>query len=941
MFSWVNKTQLSHNSNCKKIQVLTLSLLILGVILCIFITFYILYTKLDTWLNDIEYQMIEREKEHLLLVSEARAQKIASLLTNNKYGLIFLEKAYDSVKNGTLKAAVTVPFPTIINVYDYLEGSEVYQENTTTVWLSPYTRKIEEVPEYKYLSIFIKFLQAVAICYKCQAGITFDSGTDFRFPMRNMSYVLTSPLLQTCSVYDSRCYKAYNDDKTLISDKLSLYYQDNFTYFLHSEGKTCTYYFPDNYFNIHDLSYEDYEYLITTKTGSFMIGHDNKPIVEIISNDLLTEIYKNDFMINESIKSILDHGFDKNLTSYSLSGYNSMYFIAFAPIEIYSKENDKQRLMVVTIVSRNSVLKPLSELLDGIFSLVMFQVIVFMVYFFLVFLMCWKLANFIYSKIVVPLLLIEEYIKVKKKNLNEKDFNSDISSLIRYLKKLDIIEQYVDPNFILHPNLDNRLKNLKEIKLLFIAIGNYRGVSIIKNLIGNIYIEKKNYKKAFENYKKSLLLIEDLRNYVIIQEKTEVNLTQDQKNIMKKKLGKTLFSWISEKSLIDENRIDKINQVCYGLRLYLEGKNDNGKDRDKQRQEWKKLQDLQIIVLNYYISKSKHLIRLLKLLIDIAYVRHKLQSYHTSMELLEIVSDELGKLVTENSELEKSQACGYEIDIDITRLMRANIVIKENKERRQPFHVPAVTFEKDILKQEILYMRGMIFKDNNKLQEAGLFFTMAIEQGIWFNPTIRKECINELYKIFDVYESIPQVPLLEELYKKYNSKKASTVLCLDYDINKECDINNLIVAMVSEEIQSQYENFGAVTSYAKFHLKMEVVERDYPGFDMENFLGSTVKCIKRNHVYDVLLEGLKMLPKDSTKNTLILIVKDIHNDLGAVRIGNLKEFILDTTIYIVVCSCEVPIPIRKLEKNYLCNVIYGDDIADNFEELKEYIFGFD
>lgn len=181
--------------------------------------------------------------------------------------------------------------------------------------------------------------------------------------------------------------------------------------------------------------------------------------------------------------------------------------------------------------------------------------------------------------------------------------------------------------------------------------------------------------------------------------------------------------------------------------------------------------------------------------------------------------------------------------------------------------------------------------------------------------------------------------MLNELYNKYNTPKASTVLCLDYDINKECDINELIVSMVSEEIQSQYENFGAVTSYAGFYTKMEVVERDYPGFDMENFLGSTAKCSKKNHVYDVLVEGLKMLPHDSIKKTLILIAKEIHNDLGATQLGNIKEFIMDTSIYIVVCNSEVPKSIRRLEKNYFCNIIYGDDAVENFEELKDCAFG--
>lgn len=82
MLNQVNKNQISYYKNCKKIQVLTLAILILGVISCISVTLYLLYTKLDSWLVVIESQMIEREKEHLLLVSKARSQKIESILTN-------------------------------------------------------------------------------------------------------------------------------------------------------------------------------------------------------------------------------------------------------------------------------------------------------------------------------------------------------------------------------------------------------------------------------------------------------------------------------------------------------------------------------------------------------------------------------------------------------------------------------------------------------------------------------------------------------------------------------------------------------------------------------------------------------------------------------------------------------------------------------------------
>jgi hypothetical protein len=108
------------------------------------------------------------------------------------------------------------------------------------------------------------------------------------------------------------------------------------------------------------------------------------------------------------------------------------------------------------------------------------------------------------------------------------------------------------------------------------------------------------------------------------------------------------------------------------------------------------------------------------ILIQISYVFQNIQYYHSAIELLEIVSDEIWKIESNNK-----------VDIDITRLRRVGVNVKESQHMRgQQFTIDTVTFERDVLQQRALYRRGMILKENDKIQEAGLAFTMAIVRDI-------------------------------------------------------------------------------------------------------------------------------------------------------------------------------------------------------------------
>lgn len=51
----------------------------------------------------------------------------------------------------------------------------------------------------------------------------------------------------------------------------------------------------------------------------------------------------------------------------------------------------------------------------------------------------------------------------------------------------------INPNFTLNPDINKRMKNIKKIIKVFESIGHLRAISLLQNLIGNIYMAMQNF----------------------------------------------------------------------------------------------------------------------------------------------------------------------------------------------------------------------------------------------------------------------------------------------------------------------------------------------------------------------------------------------------------------------------------------------------------------
>ena len=70
---------------------------------------------------------------------------------------------------------------------------------------------------------------------------------------------------------------------------------------------------------------------------------------------------------------------------------------------------------------------------------------------------------------------------------------------------------------------------------------------------------------------------------------------------------------------------------------------------------------------------------------------------------------------------------------------------------------------------------------------------------------------------------------------------------------------------------------------------MDVVERDFPSQDLEKFFGSSHIDYKKDHIYDTMIQGLRMIESErGTKNMIVLVGFNTQKS-GAAKVENLRE----------------------------------------------------
>jgi hypothetical protein len=569
-----------------------------------------------------------------------------------------------------------------------------------------------------------------------QIGIILDDkdndGVDYRYPLMDMDYVKGSfnynyggSCQKSAANYDSRCTGAY---RTLKNNNYTdlIYNEENILkVLLNATEGAFVYYLPASFFDTKINLDSEYTFFLTDITGNKVIRIlPYQPTSQGIS----VALFPNDLKLQNEASIWLNRSY-ANLTSNSTSnfdieGYNSEYLGGLIQLDVkvefpYSSAdlNQTHSIAAGVIVNKGYTLQTWNVALDDIIDTIITQMVIFLILLCITFANVWFLGMFITNRITYPIYLFEEYLKghVGIQALN-KSYNKEVNQILAYLRMLDILEKMINPDFLMNPKVSTRENNLKEALKLFEEIKNRRGISIIHNILGNIKYLENDYQKAVFYYKAALLEIEKLAEEVAQQESDEKSLSDHEKNMLFNRTGKESLSWESEKAFLQETIIDRKQQLCMGLQAEL---HESPLELSEIRLKLKEIYNYQNEILQYYASTRTNFLGLLKIMIDIAAVFQELKYYHSGLELLDLVHDELKKLEFDSN---------AEIDIDVTRLARIGVHIKldDQNNKRLSFIVKGITYQKDILLQMTYYRRGQLLLENDKHYEAGLSFTYAI-----------------------------------------------------------------------------------------------------------------------------------------------------------------------------------------------------------------------
>ncbi|CAG9314658.1 unnamed protein product [Blepharisma stoltei] len=887
----------------KKLQLATLLPLVVGILLSALLTVVILFSEHVDWITETENYLVDKEKEHLIRVAISRSERIKSYLTNAAYDMRLYKSVYNSTISGKMIASSEITDPAAKYAYDTFTTTS-YPNLDYSVWFNPTGESLSASNSYKTIKLvdaFMRLLYPLKTSTFSQIGLVITDGLDYRYPLQNMSYINgVQNYSETCKVsesaFDSRCTGTYYLLKIdNLAEEFMAYPEYSYVnQFLNmDDGAVAGYLFDTSISNLM-IEVEDYEYFITHIDGEWVLALDKQSPTVFQEETIWNALFPEDYILSGEVKSkVIVPIMNKETTTITIKGMNSKYYVGVTPIIFNTTDSSQESIYSAGVmVNDNTVLQDWNDLIDDIINIIIIQMSIFLFFLLITLLAAWKLALSITHRITHPIKLIEKYLRGRVSlHTVERKYNKEVNQIIHHLRLLVIVERFIEPNYLNHPKMNIRLSNLKEAESLFIAIENNRGIAIVKNLIGNLLFDSGDYKGAINEYSEALNSIEELEKEVLEQEEEEKKLNENEKTLLRQKTGKAIEGWEQEKVMLRENISERIQQLCMAKQAFLD---ENSEPVEQLRSAWKEILALQTRALQHYITTRTHYIRLLKLLIDMAYVFQNLQYYHSAMELLDIVSDEIWKLENEGN---------VDIDIDITRLRRIGVNVKEKGQRKQHFHIGNIIYEKDILRQMMLYRRGMILKENEKFQEAGLAFTMGIEQGNTYDPRIRKLCIIELYNIMLKFGVIGEAPELKKMYENLLSTKRSILFVLCYDINLEAQANILLTQFVSDEIESQNEKFGVVTVYPNSLTDLEVVERDFPGMDLESLFKVAKSNIKADHPFDAMMRGLRTFQLDSGEKYMVVFLKNETENIGCAYLSNLSE-ILENGVKIIVIVME-------------------------------------
>ena len=455
--------------------------------------------------------------------------------------------------------------------------------------------------------------------------------------------------------------------------------------------------------------------------GNWTLYVSGEEVKDFAGKDVATALYKDSNTGKKDFFKEVVSKFDETEGVLNEVIDSESTYIAFNRMNLSVFQQYEDGYVVGVMRTKSSILKDWEGFIDKLLKLSIVQACVFGIFLIVSLVVAWFLSLLISGRVTRPIDVITSYLNKADPPLYSipTTFNSQINSILENLRKIETIEKFINPSFLMHPLLKVRLQNLETAASLFREIDNKRGLSIALNMIGNLKFHKHKYAEAEDFYRQALTAVESLLGEINFQEKEEYGLSDNDKTKLSLKRDNYKDSWSDERRLVEEAISEKLQQICMAMVARLRECNLEATIVE-MRGKWKEVIRIQTRILQFYENSRSNYVKYLRLLLDMAECYETLQYFHTAGELLDIVHEELWKIDVEKK---------TEVDIDVNRLRKIGISIVET-EKLTHFKVDNLTFEKDVLMQRMFYRRGVIALDNNSYHKAAMDFTQALVGSI-------------------------------------------------------------------------------------------------------------------------------------------------------------------------------------------------------------------
>lgn len=758
----------------KRLKLLFIIPLILSVVICSAIVIVVVFITQQNWVSKTEKTL--KEKQLLFMENYALTVKhtLESTLNMQYLHLNIISQLYIMQENNEIEASSSLQEPTFKNAYDLMLNQ--YPDTSLAEWVSGKTdskgpdSEVYQIPD----AFFRTYFNSTQIFKQAGYLTNYDDDMFYLYPVENMDFLNeTFNYSATCGVnqshYRPECTQAY---AYLFGQKMFIliYYENSKLYIMQNFSdenfaRASVMSLPVNTLTSKLMTDIGYTTFACNIYGKWTLAVSGSEIQDFVgpNREISYALYKNDSRARKDFVDNVLGSFTQSKGS-GIADINSVNtFIAFAQMNLSIDSQEELNYTVGVSRTEQDVLKTWNDFDDDVLILMIIQACIYAGFLLLTIAIAWRLSMVIEHRVAKPIESISGYMKCGDPTLYmiQDSYNCQLNSILDNLRKIEDIEKLIDPNFLLNPVVEVRIKNLEVARTMFQSIDNKRGLAIVLNLLGNLNFSAKKNIEAEGLYTEALVVLEQLYEEIVAQEKSEIEREEQENGLFyekkqnekklsekkvldenglegnnedaveetgklekidpeeeKKKLLQAVRTvsdfWISKKKLILDLISEQILQICLALKTRL--KDEPSSQFASSRAKWKELIKLKTRVLQHYINYKQSLADYLNLLLDIAEDFQILKFSHTCTGILELV--EFSILTIKNDEKSK-------INVDSGRLRKFGINVLDSG-FNQHFSVNPELFELDYLSQKLYLTSGKLYLDKEMYYKAAIMFQSAI-----------------------------------------------------------------------------------------------------------------------------------------------------------------------------------------------------------------------